>query len=163
MKPNNTGNLPIKRKTRISDRPPVAVCLKHQLLLPICVEVVEEFKTSGLIPAGRICIQSAVNPKNKLWLDAPLLKEALIDLLEDAVKCCDIRERIVLSVSSTGMHCCRCIISYLHQKDKNESHEDRFEMRYYSRDRTREIVAQHQAGMNLMRDGRNVMIELSFP
>ena len=162
MKSKKKSIRPIKRKLRFLSKPPVVVGLKQQPLLPICFEAVEECGTSGLHSAERISIHSTVSAKNKLWLDAPLFKEALIDLLKNAINRCDKRERIALSVSSSGMHFSRLTISYIQRKTENEFHDDRFEMPYYSNDRTREIVAQHQARMNMRKGGLKVTIELCF-
>jgi hypothetical protein len=163
VKSKNKSVRPKKRTLRILSKPPVVVGLKQQPLLPICFEAIGECGTSGLLPPERISIHSAVGVKNKLWLDAPLFKEALIDLLEDAAQRCDRGSTIDLSVSSKGMHCCRLIISYLHKRTEIEPRDDRFEMRYYFHDRTREIISQHQAAMSMVRDRRKVTIELCFP
>jgi hypothetical protein len=163
MKPTIKSTRSIKHKTRVLNRPQVMVAMKLQPLLPLCLEAIEECRSTGLLPSKKISIHSTVSLKNKLWLDATLFKEALVGLLEDSVKRFERGSKIIFSVSSTGMHCYRLIISYIHKATHNKSRDDWFEMQYYSSDRMREIVAQHQAAINLRKDGRKVTIELCFP
>jgi hypothetical protein len=153
---------PMKHKLQTTNKSLVAVKLKKQLLSPICVDIVEKFKSFGLITAGRIFFEFDANQKNILWLDETLFKEALIDLLENALKYSDKNEKIVLSINSSGMHFCRLTISYIHQTPKNEFYSNYFEQPYYSNDRTMEIVSQHQASMDIRKSDRKVTIELSF-
>ncbi len=163
MKPNKKSIRSIQRKTHVSSRPKVMVAMKLQPLLPLCIEVIEKCKSTGLIPSKNISIHSSANLKSKLWLDATLFKEALVELLEDVVQRFDKGSKIIFSVTSAGMHSSRLSISYIHKKSGNESHDDQFGMTYHSYGRTREIVAQHQAAMNLRTEGQKVTIELWFP
>jgi hypothetical protein len=163
MKPNIKNIRSIRQKTRVLSKPRVMVAMKQQPFLPLCLEAVEEFKNTGLLPSKKISIHSTGNLKNKLWLDATLFKEALIGLLEDSAKRFDRKSKIVVLVSSTGMHPPRVIISYILKKNADELYDDRFDMPHYSNDRTREIVAQHQASVNVRKDERKVTIEVCFP
>jgi hypothetical protein len=164
VKLKNKSIRSVKRKTCVERKPPVSVIMKQQSVLPLCVDAVQECLKKTTTPPPKICIDdSKFENKSKLWLDADLFKEALVDILENAVQHGDRQRRVVVCVSSQGMHYCRLNISYTHQKTENESHDERFEISYYAHDRTREIVSQHRAAMNLLKDGRKVTIELCFP
>jgi len=151
------------RKPRVVNKPLVMVAMKMQPLLSVCIEAVKACTSAGLLPSERISIDSSVNPKIKLWLDATLFRKALVDLLEEAAKRFEKGSDIVVSVSSTGMNSSRLYISYTHKKTDNESNDDQCTLNYHSNDRTREIVTQHQAALNLRKDGQNVIIEVVFP
>jgi hypothetical protein len=153
----------LQRKPRVATKQQVMVAMRLQPLLPVCIQAVEACKSAGLLPSEKISIHSSVSPKIKLWLDATLFKSALVDLLEESAKRFDKKNDIVFSVSSTGMHSSRLYISYIHKKTDNESNDDQFTMTYHSNVRTREIITQHQAAMNLRKDGKNVTIEVWFP
>jgi len=152
-----------RRKPRIVSKPLVMVAMKLQPLLPICTDAVKMYSATGLLPSERISIHPSVNSKIKLWLDTTLFKKALIDLLGESAKRlaegCDIG----ISVSSTGMHSSRLNISYTHKKSTAELNDDECAVHYHSSDRTREIVTQHQASLNLRKDGQRVIIEILFP
>jgi hypothetical protein len=152
-----------RRKPRIVNKPLVMVAMKLQPLLPICTEAVKVCSGAGLLPSERISIHSSVNPKIKLWLDTTLFKKALVDLLGESAKRLEEGCDIVVSVSSTGMHSSRLNISYTHKKSTAELNDDECSVHYHSSDRTREIVSQHQASLNLRKDGRKVTIEILFP
>jgi len=162
VKPENNTVRQSKRMTCSQSKPPVVASLKQQPILPVCIEAAMECETSGLVPPKSIIINSSVSAKSRQWLDATLLKEALIDLFTNAAHRSDLHEKIDVAISSAGMHFCRLSVSYIHRKTGNEFQDDRFEMTYYSNYRTREIVAQHQAAMNMMKNGRKVQIELCF-
>jgi hypothetical protein len=155
---------PATHKACRERKPPVSVVMMQQSILPLCVDAVSECLKHAAIPPRKIFIDnSTFDTKLKLWLDALLFKEALVDLLEDAAKRCDRQHRIVVCESSAGMHCCRLLISYTRQKAEDAFRDDQFEMPYFSHDRTREIISQHRAAMKLVKDGRKVTIEVSFP
>jgi hypothetical protein len=155
---------PTKRKAGIEKKPPVSVIMKQQSVLPLCVDAVAECVKKTTIPVPKISIDdSKFEDNSKLWLDADLFKEAFIDILKNAIRHGVGRHGIVCRVSSEGMQHCRLTISYTCQESETESREDQFEISYYAHDRTREIVSQHRAAMNLLKDGRNVTIELCFP
>lgn len=163
MKPNEKSIRALQRKTHVVRSPQVMVAMKLQPLLPLCLEAVEECRSAGLLPSKRISVHSTVSLKNKLWLDATLFKEVLVGLLEDSVKRFEKGSTIALSVSSMGMHSLSLFISYTHKATRNESRDDWADLQHYSSDRMREIITQHQAAMNLRKDGRKVTIELFFP
>ena len=163
MKLNNKNIGPLKRKTRIARKPQVMVAMKLQPLLQVCIDAVEACTSAGSLPSERISIHPSVSSKIKLWLDETLFKEALVDLLEEAAKRFVRGSDIVISASSSGLHSSRLNISYIHKKTDNESNDNPFVMTYHSNDRTREIVTQHQAAINLRKDGQNAIIEVWFP
>jgi hypothetical protein len=163
MKLNDKSISPIRRLPRIVRKQQVMVAMKLQPLLSVCTEAVEACTSSSVLPSARVSIHSSVSPKIKLWLDAILFKEALIDLLGEVAKRFERGSNIVVSASSTGMHCSRLYISYVHKKAGNESNDSHFTMNDHSDSRTREIVTQHQAAMNLRKDGQNAIIEVKFP
>jgi K+-sensing histidine kinase KdpD len=155
---------PAKRMAAMEKKPPVSVIMKQQSVLPLCVDAIAAClkKTSKLLP--KISIDdSKYEDTSKLWLDADLFKEAIVDILINAIQHGVGRHGIVCRVSSEGMQHCRLTVSYTCQESEAGSHDDQFEISYYAHDRTREIVSQHRAAMNLLKDGRNVTIELCFP
>jgi K+-sensing histidine kinase KdpD len=138
--------------------------MKQQSVLPLCVDAVSECLKKTTTPLPKISIDdSKYEDKSKLWLDTDLFKEAIIDILTNAIRHGIGRHGIVCRLSSEGMQHCRLTVSYTRQESETGSREDQFEISYYAHDRTREIVSQHRAAMNLLKDGRNVTIELCFP
>jgi hypothetical protein len=155
---------PAKRKAAMEKKPQVSVIMKQQSVLPLCVDAVAECLKKTTKPLPKISIDdSKYEDKSKLWLDTDLFKEAIVDILENAIRHGVGRHGIVCRVSSVGMQHCRLTVSYTSLESEIASHDDQFEISYYAHDRTREIVSQHRAAMNLLKDGRNVTIELCFP
>jgi hypothetical protein len=152
-----------QRTTGIGKKPPVAVCLRRQPIMPVFLDAVDACTRSGLMPDHKIGIDSGIDQEMKLWLDAPLFKEALVDMLRDAARHTHGNHGISVSISPDGMHFCRIAISYLLKAGEDEAYDDRFAHQNYCNSRTQDIVSQHRASLGLRKDNRKITIDLCFP
>jgi hypothetical protein len=157
------SNSPAKEKTSIRKKPPVAVCLRRQPIMPVFLDAVDACMKSGLMPDHKIGVDSGIDEDMKLWLDAPLFKEALVDLLQDAASHTQGSHGFSVSISPTGMQYCRIRISYLLKAGENEAYDDRFAHQNYCNSRTQDIVSQHRASLGLRKDNKKITIDLCFP
>jgi hypothetical protein len=157
------NNRPARRTMGNGKKPPVAVCLRRQAIMPVFLDAVDACTKSGLMPAHKIGVDSGIDQELKLWLDAPLFKEALIDMLLDAARHTQGSHGISVSISPDGMHFCRIAISYLLKAGEDEAYDDRFARQNYCNSRTQDIVSQHRASLGVRKDNRKITIDLCFP
>lgn len=139
----------------------VAVALKRQPALPLCAEVIEECKKSGLNSIRLDFPDTVSDSKPRLWLDAPLFKEALQSLIHDTAYQRKESEYVTVSLRE-GMNTCFISILYKLRKPIDARIMGTGESLRFVSIRTREIITQHRTKINLNAINMRASIEMSF-
>ena len=151
------------RRARGPRRPAVAVCLKQQEILPLCIDVINACtKGAPNVPPEIRFIDPTPGKKVKLWLDEVLFKEALLDLLQNAVKRNGSHQAILFTVSFRGMYYCCINITCSPGRTEGATQDELFGRSYYTSGRTLEIIQQHRARVNHSTEREKETIELCF-
>ena len=150
-----------ERNNRKAPTRQVAVALKKQPALPLCAEVIEECKKSGLNSIRLDSPDTVSDSKPRLWLDAPLFKEALQSLIHDAACQRKASEYVTVSLRD-GMNTCLISILYNLRKPIDARIIGTGESLHFVNIRTREIITQHRAKINLNAINMRASIEMSF-
>lgn len=148
-------------KIHAAGQPPIAVVLGKQLILPLCKAVVESFNNRGCISVQFTNLNCFTNDQSKPWLDGNLFKEAMHDMLDEAVQYRDEKEPVKFSFRSDGSSNWRVVISYMLCQSASERFKDGSGYPYFLSFRTREIISQHHAKMSYEKKNTKVNIQVS--
>jgi hypothetical protein len=123
----------------------IAVTLTHQLILPVCVDAVEDYNRhlTPEVPALKLDC-AALNKRAKVWMDASFFREAFVSLLTHCSRRAH-NQRLTATLSSTGMQDCRIGIEY-----KKSPENIRTDHRYHEQpphwpEAARRIIEQHRS------------------
>lgn len=134
------------------------VCMIQQPVLQVCKEAVEYGFQSGLFSSGKISIDSTMDKRMKLWIDKKLFTEALIDLLVFLITNSNSR-----NVISIGMQYNCLVISCDKQTSSADDAGMQSEYHIICSARTREIISQHRAAIDLQNNKMGQAIVVRFP
>jgi hypothetical protein len=149
-------------KTHTAGQPSIAVVLKKQHILPLCTAVVESFNKDGYTPVEFKNSDIYSNDQSKPWLDGGLFKEAMHDLLGEALRYRDEKEPVKFSLCSRGTSSWRVVISYMLGQSAGERFNDTSGYPYFLSFRTREIISQHNTKISFETKNQKANFDISF-
>lgn len=138
----------------------VAACLKYQSVVPVCMSAFRDFREMG--PANaRVMFDARIEEQLKLWIDAPLLIEALVDLLRFAALHMD-EGSIAFSLTYDGINDFLIAIAWPFKAGETEVDLDRFTVPVLHNSRTEAIISQHGFAVDFRRHNGRATIKLCF-
>jgi hypothetical protein len=150
----------MKKNTAVKS--PIGASLEKQLILPLCTAVFESFNKNGCNPVEFTKSSDCTKDHAKPWLDGDLFKEAMRDLLTEAIRSREGKEPVKFSLSAGGTSSWQVMVSYLLCQSADERFDDTSGYPYFLSDRTRDIISQHRAKMSFKKDKKKINFLISF-